>query len=132
MAGLVQSWNLAPTLVVAAILLFYIVLGSVMDELSMLLLTIPIFFPIVNALDFGLPHESAAIWFGIMVLMTVGFGMLAPPVGLNVYVVNGMARDIPIKESYRGVMPFLISDTLRMLLLLAFPGISLWLVGFVH
>src|SRR6185436_18442457 len=107
-------------------------LGSVMDELSMILLTIPIFFPMVMGLDFGMPKESVAIWFGIMVLMTVGFGMLAPPVGLNVYVVNGMAKDIPIAESYRGVMPFLISDTLRTALLVAFPPISLWLVKFLN
>jgi len=113
-------------------LIFYVVLGSVMDELSMLLLTIPIFFPIINGLDFGMSQEYAAIWFGILVLMTVGFGMLAPPVGLNVYVVNSMAKDVPIAESYRGVMPFLISDALRMILLLLFPGLSLWLVGFVR
>ena len=66
-----------------------------------------------------------------MVLMTVGFGLLAPPVGLNVYVVNGMARDVPIAESYRGVMPFLISDTVRALLLLLFPPISLWVLKFM-
>jgi TRAP-type C4-dicarboxylate transport system permease large subunit len=82
-------------------------------------------------LDFGLPRESVALWFGIMVLMTVGFGMLAPPVGLNVYVVNGMARDVPIAESYKGVMPFLLSDTVRTLLLLFFPPLSLWLVKYV-
>ena len=131
MADVVQAWGLSPLMVVSAILLFYVVLGAVMDELSMILLTIPIFFPMVNALDFGMPKEAAAIWFGIMVLMTVGFGMLAPPVGLNVYVVNSMARDVPIAESYRGVMPFLISDILRTLLLLFFPGISLWLVQFI-
>jgi C4-dicarboxylate transporter DctM subunit len=116
---------------VSAILLFYVVLGAVMDELSMILLTIPIFFPMVMALDFGMPKESVAIWFGIMVLMVVEFGLLAPPVGLNVYVVNGMAKDVPIGESYRGVMPFLVSDTMRTLLLLFFPGISLWLVKYV-
>ena len=70
-----------------------------------------------------------------MVLMTVGFGMLAPPVGLNVYVVNGMTRGrgdaVPIAESYRGVMPFLISDTLRTLLLLFFPAVSLWVLKFM-
>jgi len=131
LATLVGGWGLAPVMVVAAILLFYVVLGAVMDELSMILLTIPIFFPMVIGLDFGMPKESVAIWFGIMVLMTVGFGLLAPPVGLNVYVVNGMAKDIPIAESYRGVMPFLISDTLRTLLLLFFPPISLWLVKFI-
>jgi C4-dicarboxylate transporter DctM subunit len=131
LAGVVGGWGLSPLMVVTAILLFYVVLGAVMDELSMLLLTIPIFFPMVMALDFGMAKESTAIWFGIMVLMTVGFGMLAPPVGLNVYVVNGLAKDVPISESYKGVMPFLISDTLRTILLLLFPGISLWLVKYV-
>jgi acyl dehydratase len=96
-----------------------------------LLLTIPIFFPIIMQLNFGMSPESTAIWFGVMVLMTVGFGMLAPPVGLNVYVVNGMAKDVPLSESYRGVMPFLISDTLRTLLLLFFPGITLFLIQFL-
>jgi len=132
LASVVQSWNLSPLMVVSAILLFYVVLGAVMDELSMILLTIPIFFPMVIGLDFGMPRDSVAIWFGIMVLMTVGFGLLAPPVGLNVYVVNAMAKDVPIAESYRGVMPFLVSDLLRTLLLLFFPGISLWLVQYLN
>jgi TRAP-type C4-dicarboxylate transport system permease large subunit len=132
LAGVVKGWGLSPLMVVGAILLFYVVLGAVMDELSMILLTIPIFFPMVIGLDFGMPKESVAIWFGIMVLMTVGFGLLAPPVGLNVYIVNGMARDVPIAESYRGVMPFLVSDTLRTLLLLFFPPISLWLVKYLN
>jgi tripartite ATP-independent transporter DctM subunit len=131
LAQVVGGWGLSPVMVVAAILLFYVVLGAVMDELSMILLTIPIFFPMIMGLDFGMPKESVAIWFGVMVLMTVGFGLLAPPVGLNVYVVNGMAKDVPIAESYRGVMPFLISDTIRTLLLLFFPAISLWLVKFI-
>jgi len=132
LAGVVSGWGLSPLMVVVAILLFYVVLGAVMDELSMILLTIPIFFPMVMGLDFGLPKESVAIWFGIMVLMVVEFGLLAPPVGLNVYVVNGMAKGVPIAESYRGVMPFLISDTLRTLLLLFFPGISLWAIRFLN
>ncbi|NBW00403.1 MAG: TRAP transporter large permease [Betaproteobacteria bacterium] len=131
LAQLVVSMNLAPLVVVGAILLLYVVLGAVMDELSMLLLTIPIFFPIIMQLNFGMTQEQTAIWFGVMVLMTVGFGMLAPPVGLNVYVVNGMAKDVPLSESYRGVMPFLISDTLRTLLLLFFPGITLFLIQFL-
>ena len=131
LTGMVQSWGLAPVAVVAGMLLFYMVLGAVMDELSMLLLTIPIFFPIINGLNFGMPQEAVAIWFGILVLMTVGFGMLAPPVGLNVYVVNSLAKDIPIAESYRGVLPFLIIDALRMVAVLAFPGIALWLVGWL-
>lgn len=132
LASAVSGWGLPPLMVVAAILLLYVVLGAVMDELSMILLTIPIFFPLIMGLDFGMPKESVAIWFGIMVLMTVGFGLLAPPVGLNVYVVNGLAKDVPIAESYRGVMPFLISDTLRTLLLLLFPPISLWVLQFLR
>ena len=131
LAAVVSSWGLSPLMIVTAILLFYVVLGAVMDELSMILLTIPIFFPLIMGLDFGMAKEPTAIWFGIMVLMTVGFGMLAPPVGLNVYVVNSMAKDVPISESYKGVMPFLISDTIRTILLLFFPGISLWLIQYV-
>lgn len=131
LAEVIKGWGVAPVLVVSAILLFYVILGAVMDELSMILLTIPIFFPVIMGLDFGMPKESVAIWFGILVLMTVGFGLLAPPVGLNVYVVNGMAKDVPIGESYRGVMPFLISDVIRTVLLIAFPPISLWLVQYV-
>jgi tripartite ATP-independent transporter DctM subunit len=132
LAAVVGSWGVSPVLVVVAILLFYVLLGAVMDELSMLLLTIPIFFPIIMGLDFGMPKESVAIWFGIMVLMTVGFGLIAPPVGLNVYIVNGLARDVPMGETYRGVMPFLVSDVLRTLLFLFFPIIPLWLVGFIR
>ncbi|MBP7566083.1 MAG: TRAP transporter large permease [Burkholderiaceae bacterium] len=131
LASVVGGWGLSPVLVVTAIMLFYVLLGAVMDELSMLLLTIPIFFPMIMGLDFGMPKESVAIWFGIMVLMTVGFGLLAPPVGLNVYVVNSLAKDVPIAESYRGVVPFLISDVIRTTILLLFPGISLWLVQYI-
>jgi C4-dicarboxylate transporter, DctM subunit len=139
LAQVVGSWGLSPVMVVAAIMLFYVVLGAVMDELSMILLTIPIFFPMIMGLDFGMSKEYTAIWFGIMVLMTVGFGMLAPPVGLNVYVVNSMTKgrkngfaDVPIAESYKGVMPFLISDTIRTLLLLFFPAISLYVLRFMQ
>jgi TRAP-type C4-dicarboxylate transport system permease large subunit len=131
LGALVMSLGLHPLIFVTGILLLYVVLGAVMDEMSMILLTIPIFFPIIMGMDFGMPKESTAIWFGIMVLMTVGFGMLAPPVGLNVYVVNSMAENVPISESYKGVTPFLISDTIRTILLLFFPSISLWLVKYL-
>jgi TRAP-type C4-dicarboxylate transport system permease large subunit len=129
---LVQSWGLTPVQVVIAIMLFYIALGCLMDELSVLLITIPIFFPVIIGLDFGMPKESVAIWFGILVLMTVSFGLLSPPVGLNVFVVNGMAKNVPLGETFRGVMPFLASDAVRLVLLIAFPPISLWLVKFLQ
>ena len=125
LAGWVGGLAVPPLAIVAGVLVFYIVLGCVMDELSMLLLTIPVIFPTIMGLDlFGLAAEPKAIWFGVLVLMTVGIGMLAPPVGLNVYVVNGMAREVPMNETYKGVLPFLASDALRLLLLLFVPAVS--------
>jgi C4-dicarboxylate transporter, DctM subunit len=129
--GMIGAWNIAPIWVMVAIVALHIVLGTVTEELSIILLTIPIFFPVIMSLDFGMPKESLAIWFGIMILMVVSFGMLVPPMGLNVYVVNGMARGVPISESFRGVLPFLVSDAIRIVMLLAFPGICLWLVKFM-
>ncbi len=129
-AAWVGALTVPPLVIVAAVLLLYVLLGCVMDELSMLLLTIPVIFPAVMALDlWGLNAEAKAIWFGILVLMTVGIGLIAPPVGLNVYVVNNLARDTPMSETYRGVFPFLAWDALRVLLLLCFPVLSLGLVS---
>jgi TRAP-type C4-dicarboxylate transport system permease large subunit len=108
-------------------------LGGVMDEMSMILLTLPIIFPIIMGLDlYGLNAEQKAIWFGMLILMVVQIGLIAPPVGLNVYVINGMAKDVPMIESYKGVMPFLVTDFIRTALLVIFPGLSLWLVQFVR
>jgi TRAP-type C4-dicarboxylate transport system permease large subunit len=129
LATWVSGLPVSPLVIVGAVLAFYVVLGCVMDELSMLLLTIPVIFPAIMGLDlWGLQAQEKAIWFGILVLMTVGIGLIAPPVGLNVYVVNNLARDVPMGETYKGVFPFLAWDALRVLLLLAFPIISLWLV----
>jgi len=132
LAAAVHGWGLPPLAVVVGIVLMYIALGAVMDELSVILLTVPILFPLVMGLDLGMPPESVAIWFGILLLMTVGFGLLSPPVGLNVYIVNSLAEDVPIVESYKGVLPFLTADALRTLLLLLFPPLSLWLVGVIY
>jgi tripartite ATP-independent transporter DctM subunit len=114
--------------VLIAMLVVYIGLGCVMDELAMLLLTLPIFFPIIMGLDFGLAPDDQAIWFGILVLVIVGIGLVAPPVGMNVFVINALAKDVPIAETYRGVMPFILADIVRAALLIAFPVLSLWLV----
>jgi TRAP-type C4-dicarboxylate transport system permease large subunit len=95
----------------------------------MILLTIPVLFPAVIGLPlFDLTVTEKAVWFGILVVGVVQIGLVAPPVGLNVYVVNGIARDVPMAETYRGVLPFLVSDAVRVLLLLFFPILSLWLV----
>jgi tripartite ATP-independent transporter DctM subunit len=129
LAQTVSGLGLPPLLVMACVLLFYILLGCVMDELSMILLTIPVLFPAIMALDFhGLGQTDKAIWFGILVLMVVEIGLIAPPVGLNVYVIHSLARDVPMAETYRGVVPFLITDAIRVTLLLIFPALSLWLV----
>lgn len=114
--------------VLAGLLLCYVVLGAVMDEMAMLLLTLPVFFPVVTALDFGLPPEEVPIWFGVLVLTVVGMGLTAPPVGLNVFVVSAIARDVPVADTYRGVLPFLAADLLRLALCVTFPVLSLWLV----
>jgi len=118
-----------PYAVLGILLLSYIILGAVMDELAMILLTLPVFFPVVTALDFGLTSEETAIWFGILVLVVVGIGLTAPPIGLNVFVISGLAKDVPISATYRGVLPFLGMDILRLGLLVAFPALSLWLVN---
>jgi tripartite ATP-independent transporter DctM subunit len=129
-AAWVSGLPVAPLGIVTAVLILYILLGCVMDELSMLLLTIPVIFPAVMALDlWGLSYELKALWFGILVLMTVSFGLIAPPVGLNVYVVNNLAPDVPMSETYKGLMPFLAWDIVRMAILLFVPALSLWLVS---
>ena len=133
LAQAVAGLSLPPVAVVAGILIFYVLLCSVMDELSMIILTVPILIPVVMNLDlYGLNATEKAIWFGILVLSVVEVGLIAPPVGLNVYVVNSMARDVPMAETYRGVMPFLISDAIRITLLIAFPSLSLWFMRLVR
>jgi tripartite ATP-independent transporter DctM subunit len=129
LAEVVGTLQVPPLVIVAGVLLLYVALGCVMDELSMILLTVPVVFPAIMALDlFGLDPTEKAIWFGILILMVVEIGLIAPPVGLNVYVINGLARDVPMSETYRGVVPFLITDAIRVLLLLFFPIVSLWAV----
>ena len=127
-AEMIGNSGMAPYAVLVGMLLVYIVLGAVMDELAMILLTLPVFVPIVLALDFGMSAEDVAIWFGILVLVVVGIGLAAPPIGLNVFIINKIAGDVPITRTYRGVMPFVIADVIRLALLTALPVLSLWLV----
>jgi tripartite ATP-independent transporter DctM subunit len=124
----VSEQGFPPYGVLVAFLAVYIVLGAVMDELAMMLLTLPVFFPVITALDFGLTTEETAIWFGILVLVVVGIGLTAPPIGLNVFVVSGLARDVPIGAIYRGVLPYLVTDFVRLALCVAFPWLSLAVV----
>ncbi len=112
--------------VLALIMIGYLILGAVMDELAMILLTVPIVFPAMMQLGFD------PIWFGVIVVMAVTFGMICPPVGMNVFVINSIARDVPLGAIYKGTMPFIAVDVLRLLILCAFPALSLWLPGFIE
>jgi C4-dicarboxylate transporter DctM subunit len=129
LANWVQASGLAPLFVLALILVIYILLGCVMDALAMILLTIPIFYPMVMGLDFyGMTLEEKSIWFGILALMVVEIGLIHPPVGMNVYIINRLAKDVPLVETFKGVVPFLLSDLVRIVALVAFPSIALVLV----
>jgi C4-dicarboxylate transporter, DctM subunit len=124
----VTAQGFAPMTVLIIILILYIVFGCIMDSLSMIVLTIPIFFPIVTAMDFGLSPEHFAIWFGILVLMVAEIGMITPPVGLNLFIISAMSREVPVRDTYRGILPFVTADLVRIILLTSFPIISIFLV----
>ncbi len=127
--------NLAwpPLVIVAAILVFYIIMGFFMDELATLILTLPVIFPVVMGLDlWGLAPADKAIWFGILMLMVVQLGLVHPPVGLNAYVINSLAKDVPMLETVKGVIPFVLSDFVRVIFLFFFPAISLYLVWLIN
>jgi len=124
-ADFFRESGLAPMTVLLTMVILFIILGFVMDSLSMILLTVPIFWPIIAALDFGLQPEDLQLWFGIIALIVVEMGLITPPVGLNVFIINTLARDVPMIETFKGVVPFIFSDTVRVALLIAFPWITL-------
>lgn len=121
-----------PLAILSMLLGLYILLGAVMDELAMVLLTLPVFFPVVSALDFGLPAEEVAIWFGILVLIVVGIGLVAPPIGLNVFVVAAIAKDTSLTAMYWRVLPFVAADLVRLALVVVFPVLALLLVRLLN
>jgi len=118
---LVTGAGLPPILVIALICVVYVVLGTAMESLSMILLTVPVFFPLVQALGFD------PIWFGILVVCVVEIGMISPPVGMNIFVLRSVLPDVETGMIWRGVLPFIAADIVRLALLIAFPLISLWL-----
>ena len=129
LAEWVKNSGLPPLLVLLAILVVYVLLGCVMDSLAMILLTIPIFYPMIMGLDFyGMSANDKSVWFGILALMVVEIGLVHPPVGMNLFIIQKMAKDVPYLETAKGVMPFLASDFIRIGFLVAFPALSLWLV----
>ena len=128
MADWVLAQEYSPWFVLSIILLFYLLFGCLMDSLSMILLTVPIFFPVISAMDFGMSPEHVAIWFGILVLIVVEVGLITPPVGMNLFIINAMDRQTPITQTYKAVLFFVGSDIVRVVLLVAFPAITLFLI----
>ena len=124
----VSGLAVGPYVVILALVLVYIVLGAVLESLSMILLTVPIFFPVISAMDFGMSTEHLAIWFGILVLIVVEVGLITPPVGMNLFIINSMDRETPMTETYKAVMYFVGSDIVRVIILVMFPAITLFLL----
>ena len=128
----IAALPISPYAVIAILMVFYILLGAVMDELAMMLLTVPAVFPVVSAMDFGIPSDEVGIWFGILLLTVIGIGLIAPPMGLGVFIVTSIARDVAIVDVYRRVLPFVAADFIRLAFLVAFPGITLALVRLLN
>lgn len=113
--------GLARYQVLALIMLMYLLLGCVMDAMAMVILTIPVVFPVITALGFD------PIWFGVIIVMTVELGLIHPPVGMNVFVIKSVVRDVKIGTVFVGVIPFVVTDILRLVVLIAFPVLSTYL-----
>jgi len=126
-AEMMAKSGLAPVTVLVLLLVALIVLGCLMDSLSMILLAIPFFWPVISVLDFGMSPEDLKVWFGILALIVVELGLITPPVGLNVFVINALAKDVPMSRTFLGVAPFFFAELFRVALLVAFPALSLWL-----
>ena len=124
LADWIVGAEVTPMLVLLLMLAVYLVLGCLMDSLSMILLTVPIFFPAIMSLDFGMTYEQTALWFGIICLIVVEVGMITPPVGMNVFIINKIADGVPMRDTFIGVLPFLASDFVRVILLLLFPVLT--------
>src|ERR1041384_64126 len=119
--NLVTSLNLSPIMVVAAICAIYVILGTAMEELSMILLTVPVFFPLIVHLGID------PIYFGVLIVVVVEIGLISPPVGMNLFVLNTLLPQVPTRTIFRGVLPFMTVDCVRLAILVAFPILSLYL-----
>ena len=121
MVQAIQNSGMSAVGVIAALLVMYIVLGAVFDEMAAMVITMPFVLPIITGFGYDL------VWWGIINVVVCELGMIVPPIGINVFVIHGMARQIPLTTIYRGVTPFILADTFRLALLVAFPVLTLWL-----
>jgi len=117
---------LPPWAIMLLIVLFYLIAGCFVDALALVLLTIPIFYPVVTKLGFD------SIWFGVMIVLVTQMGTITPPVGVCVYVVSGIERNVPLQTIFRGSMPFLLAMIVAAILLIAFPWLCLFLPNLIH
>jgi len=133
LVDLVYSLDINAYLVIFGIVIIYLLLGCVLESLSMILLTVPVFYPIVMDLDFGvaalMDPEAVLIWFAVIVVVVTEISLISPPVGLNVFVLRSVLPDVSLRTIFRGVIPFWIADIARLIILIAVPALSLWLTG---
>jgi len=125
LSGMVTQFHASPVVAILAMTLVLLLLGSFLDGVALMLLTTPIFLPIAHQLGYS------PIWFGIFLVRTMEIGFVHPPLGLNIYVIQGLAKDLSLGTIFRGVIPFLVADFLHLALLIAFPALTLWLPGLV-
>jgi tripartite ATP-independent transporter DctM subunit len=123
--GFVLQFQLHPVMVALAICAIYVVLGTAMEELSMILLTVPLFFPVITALGYD------PVWFGVIIVVVVMIGLISPPVGMNLFVVKSLLPQISMGSLYRGATPFCVALIGLLVILIAFPGLATWLPGFM-
>jgi len=119
----IQASGLSPLTIILLLLLMYFVLGCIFETVSSMILTLPFVFPIITALGYD------PVWWGIVMIMVIEIGLITPPIGLNVFVMHGIARDIPLKSIFAGMVPFLCTDITRLILITLVPALCLWLPG---
>ena len=129
--GWIAHLDMPPLAIVAALLFAYLVLGAVFDEISAMLITLPLVLPVIQNLGLsmmpGTSPDMVAVWWGIINVVIIELGMIVPPIGIIVFILHGLAPQIPIRTIYRGVMPFIIADLVLLAMLTLFPAISTWL-----
>ena len=132
LSNFVSDLGLSPWLVLLAIVLIYMVLGCVLESLSMILLTVPVFYPLVMDLDFGLAilqdPDMVLIWFAIIVVVVTEISLITPPIGMNVFVLRSVLPDVALGTIFRGVFVFWVADIVRLAIIIGLPAISLYLV----
>jgi tripartite ATP-independent transporter DctM subunit len=119
----IESLGLPPLMVIGLLMVFYLILGSLFDTIAAMVLTLPFVYPLI----IGLGYDP--IWWGIINIVVIELGMITPPIGINVFVLHGMANDLPLRTIFRGVIPFVFADLARLIVLILFPALSLWLPG---